>query len=69
MVGKLLKGTNKFLELYKDMDLEETKTTTYVDPRKKNKKAELPFPPREIKKKLKKIRTQIEEEDDKEAED
>ena len=27
LVGKLLKGANKFLELYREMDLEETKTT------------------------------------------
>ena len=34
LVGKLLKGANKFLELYEEMHLEETKTTAYVDPRK-----------------------------------
>ena len=32
LVGKLLNGANKFLELYHQTHLEETKTTTYVDP-------------------------------------
>ena len=34
LVGKLLKGANKFLELYHTTHLEETKTATYVDPLK-----------------------------------
>ena len=37
LVGKLLKGANKFLELYDDMHLEEKETTAYVDPRKEEK--------------------------------
>ena len=34
LVGKLLKGVNKFMDLYEKTHMDETKTTAYIEPRK-----------------------------------
>ena len=37
LVGKLLKGANKFMDLYNATHFEDTKTTVWVDPNKEKK--------------------------------
>ena len=34
LVGKLLRGVNKFIELYERTHMDETKSTAYIEPRK-----------------------------------
>lgn len=60
-VQKLLKGANRFIQMYDEIKFDQTQPLRWEDP---NKKTKLPYQKYELKKKLKTISTILDNEDE-----